>query len=55
VGIKDELKFAKSYAKNIRSRQLAQGFIPRDLGVLRRAQRAGRVHIGRPTACRACT
>jgi acetyltransferase-like isoleucine patch superfamily enzyme len=47
--ITDELKFAKAYAKNIRSRQKAQGFIPRDLGVLRRAQRAGRVHVGRGT------
>src|SRR6185312_16515583 len=47
--IVDELKFAKAYALNIRSRQKAQGFIPRDLGVLRRAQRAGRVHIGRGT------
>jgi acetyltransferase-like isoleucine patch superfamily enzyme len=45
----DELKFAKSYAMNIHSRRKAEGFIPRDLGVLRRAQRAGRVQIGRGT------
>ena len=49
MGFIDELKFAKSYAVNIRNRQKAQGFIPRDLGVLRRAQKAGRVHIGRGT------
>jgi acetyltransferase-like isoleucine patch superfamily enzyme len=49
VGIKDELKFAKSYAVNIRNRMQGSGFIPRDLGVLRRAQAAGRVHIGRGT------
>ncbi len=47
--VKDELKFRYSYAMNIRNRRKAMGFVPRDLGVLRRAQQAGRVHIGRGT------
>jgi acetyltransferase-like isoleucine patch superfamily enzyme len=45
----EELTLAKAYARNFRGRRRAAGFIPRDLGVLVRAKRAGRVHIGRGT------
>jgi acetyltransferase-like isoleucine patch superfamily enzyme len=49
VGVKDDLRLAKNYLVNLHSRRQAAGFVPRDLGVLRRAQKAGRVHLGRGT------
>jgi acetyltransferase-like isoleucine patch superfamily enzyme len=47
--LKGELKYGKAWGFNLLHRRKAQGFIPRDLGVLKRAQESGRVNIGRGT------
>jgi acetyltransferase-like isoleucine patch superfamily enzyme len=43
----DQLKIGKQLLVNVRARRTGQGFVPRDYGVWRRLEKAGRITTGR--------